>query len=97
MQPHSFVLADLFDVAAMTLEVPDHIYELEPDTDWVSCPCCKGEKWLEVDDSPYRDACLAWGRPDLAKSYKPCLRCDQYGEILDVVSTPPMRTLALAA
>ena len=25
--PHSFVLADLFDVESMTLDIPDYVYE----------------------------------------------------------------------
>jgi hypothetical protein len=47
--PHSFVLADLFEVESMTLDIPDHVYEDDPLLEWVVCPCCEGEKWLEVE------------------------------------------------
>jgi hypothetical protein len=47
--PHSFVLASLFDVEAMCNEIPDHIYESDPSLEGVTCPCCDGEKWLEVE------------------------------------------------
>jgi hypothetical protein len=42
--PHSFVLASLFDVESMTLEIPDHMLESDPSLEWVTCPCREGEK-----------------------------------------------------
>jgi len=83
--PHSFVLADLFDVEAHSLDVPDHVIEADPMFDWIVCPACNGERWVEVAGSAWEEACLAWGRPDLSKSIKPCLRCLD-GEVLDTSS-----------
>ena len=34
--PHSFVLADLFDVVSLELEVPDHVLEDEPGLVWTT-------------------------------------------------------------
>lgn len=53
---HSFVLASLFDVETMSLEVPDHVYESDPSLEWVTCPCCDGEKWLETDGNCWTKA-----------------------------------------
>jgi hypothetical protein len=55
-RPHSFVLADLFDVAAMTLDIPDCVYESDPLLEWVVCPCCAGEKWLETHSNGWTKA-----------------------------------------
>jgi hypothetical protein len=42
--PATFVLASLFDVESMTSEIPDHVLESDPSLEWVTCPCCDGEK-----------------------------------------------------
>jgi hypothetical protein len=47
--PHSFVLADLFDVGAMSYPVPDYLLEDEPELDWTPCPACDAEGWQEND------------------------------------------------
>ena len=55
--PHSFVLASLFDdVESMSLDIPDHVYENDPLIEWVTCPCCDGEKWLEVQGNGWTRA-----------------------------------------
>jgi hypothetical protein len=78
--PHSFVLASLFDVEAMTLEVPDLAYELDPCIGVTPCPDCDGQGWLEVEGS-------AWFNPAWAfhtfSSMKACHRCHCTGEVLE--------------
>ena len=71
--PHSFVLADLFDVESMSLEVPDHALEDEPGLEWVVCPICNGKGWIEGSPSIWT------GRP----TARPCPRCRCRGEVLD--------------
>ena len=73
--PHSFVLADLFDVASMTLEVLDHLLEDEPGLEWVTCPECDGEGWVIAAEPN------GWTRGD---AFTPCRRCRQLGEVLDL-------------
>jgi hypothetical protein len=75
--PHSFVLADLFDVAAMSYPVPDHLLEDEPELEWILCPECDGEKWVEIYG-------FAWQTPpELCKGLRRCPRCKGHGEVLD--------------
>lgn len=86
--PHSFVLADLFDVEAMTLEIPDHVYESDPSIEWVTCPECEGEKWLEVEGNGwtrtlFSDPRKAFVYGSLNHSYTPCTRCHGHGEVLE--------------
>jgi hypothetical protein len=86
--PHSFVLASLFDIEAMSLEVPEHVYESDPSLEWVTCPCCEGEKWLEVEGNIwtkalYEDHRRAYAHRHLNSSYKVCGRCSGVGEVLD--------------
>jgi hypothetical protein len=86
--PHSFVLASLFDVESMSNEVPDHILESDPSLEWVTCPCCDGEKWLEVEGNVWTKALFADMRyqyvySELGSSYKVCNRCGGVGEVLD--------------
>jgi hypothetical protein len=106
--PHSFVLASLFDVEAMSLDIPDHIYESDPSLEWVTCPCCDGEKWLEVEGNIwtkvlFSDSRRAYAHRHLNHSYKVCGRCSGVGEVLDDLTTfTPQHTplpaeLALAA
>ena len=96
--PHSFVLADLFDVESMSLEIPDHVLESEPGLEWIACPECDGQGWLGCYGlSPYGDAANAWHRPDLDLVYKPCLRCSQQGNVLDISSNKSMLQLKIAA
>jgi len=88
MSPHSFVLADLFDVNALELTAPDHVIEADTSFEWTVCPDCDGQEWVEVECSAYAKSARAWGRPDLARGYKPCLRCNQQGEVLDLPLEP---------
>jgi hypothetical protein len=86
--PHSFVLASLFDVEAMSNDVPDHILESDPLLEWVTCPTCDGEKWLEVEGNVWTKALfsdhrLAYAHRHLNHSYKVCGRCNGSGEVLD--------------
>ena len=88
--PHSFVLADLFDVLGMSLEIPDHVLEDEPCLELVPCPECEGEGWLEAHGSAWGASCAAWGRPDLNFVLKPCLRCHGEGEVLGWLEPTPL-------
>ena len=45
--PASGVLADLFDVSGMSLDVPDHVLEDEPGLELVPCAVCEGKGWIE--------------------------------------------------
>ena len=76
--PHSFVLADLFDVASMSQDVPDHLLENEPCEGLVPCPECGGERWLAAHG-------LAWGaacdRADLNFVFQPCSFCHGEGVV----------------
>jgi hypothetical protein len=86
--PHSFVLASLFDVETMSLEIPEHVLESDPSLEWVTCPCCDGEKWLEVEGNIwtkalYSDHRRAYAHRHLNSSYKVCGRCSGVGEVLD--------------
>ena len=71
--PHSFVLTDLFGVKSLELIVPDHVLEAEPGLEWVTCPTCEGEGWVEGSSSPW---------PNLPSAI-PCRRCYRLGEVLD--------------
>jgi hypothetical protein len=91
--PHSFVLASLFDVEAMCNEIPDHIYESDPSLEGVTCPCCDGEKWLEVEGNVWTKALFsdprrAYAHRHLNHSYKVCGRCCGVGEVLDDLTSP---------
>jgi hypothetical protein len=86
--PHSFVLASLFDVEAMSNDVPDHVYESDPSLEWVTCPCCDGEKWREVEGNVWTKALFSdhrrpYAHRALNHSYKVCGRCCGVGEVLD--------------
>jgi hypothetical protein len=86
--PHSFVLASLFDVESMSNDIPDHILESDPSLEWVVCPCCDGEKWLEVEGNVWTKALFsdprrAYAHRHLNHSYKVCGRCCGVGEVLD--------------
>jgi hypothetical protein len=90
--PHTFVLASLFDVEAMSNDIPDHVYESDPSLEWVTCPCCDGEKWLEVEGNVwtkalFADPRLAYAHRHLNSSYKVCGRCSGTGEVLDDLTT----------
>ena len=43
LTPHSFVLADLFDVVSLSLEIPGHVIKSDERLKLVPCPDCKGE------------------------------------------------------
>jgi hypothetical protein len=99
-QPHSFVLADLFDVAAMTLEVPDHIFDSDPSLAWVTCPCCDGDMWTQQTGNGWTSALFAERRQayayrNLNSSYKICGRCNGSGEVLDL-ATPEFQIVLVA-
>ena len=86
----SWVLADLFDVTALELLIPDHVLENEPGLELIPCPECGGEGWLECYGSAWSASCEAWGRPDLNFTLKPCSRCHCEGEVLGLsVPAPP--------
>ena len=100
--PHSFVLADLFDVSSMCLEVPDHVLENDPGLEWTSCLQCNGERWVESGISTWATPYALTFFPNVCTTLKPCLRCYGEGEVLDVYDpTPleftPLQELALAA
>ena len=79
--PHSFVLADLFEVTARELLVPDHVLEEDQGLEYVPCSACDGQGWIECYSSAWGSSCEVWGRPDLNFSYKPCTRCHCEGEV----------------
>ena len=87
--PHSFVLADLFDVASMSQEVPDHLLEDEPGLAWVMCPECDGEGWV-LAARPN-----GWTGGD---AFAPCPRCRGRREVLETFaaeySAPTLRRAA---
>jgi hypothetical protein len=89
--PHSFVLASLFDVEAMTLDIPDHILESDLGLEYVCCPSCDGEKWLETNHNGWVSALFshparAYAHRYLNNSYKACGRCNGSGEVLDLAT-----------
>jgi hypothetical protein len=89
--PASFVLASLFEVESMTLEVPDHVLESDPSLEWVTCPSCDGDKWLETEGNGWCDALFsdprrAYAYRALNRAYKVCGRCSGSGEVLDCTS-----------
>ena len=95
--PSSWVLADLFDVISMSLDVPGHVLEDEPGLEYMPCNACDGQGWIECYGSAWGASCELWGRADLAFTYKPCTRCHCEGEVLDVplsVSSPALLRLA---
>ena len=85
--PHSFVLADLFDVTSLELLTPDHVLEGDEELEYVSCSACDGQGWIECHGSAWGGSCGLWGRLDLNFTLKPCTRCHCEGEVLDVVPT----------
>ena len=89
LTPHSFVLADLFDVLGMSLDVPDHVLEHERDLKWIACPCCKGERYLEIEGSAWGEAARLWNRSELNVAFKLCSRCHGEGEVLEPVDLSP--------
>ena len=96
--PHSFVLADLFDVASLELLTPDHVLEGDQGLELVPCSVCDGQGWIECHGSAYSASCDLWGRPDLNFTLKPCTRCHCEGEVLDFpLSVPSPVQLRLAA
>ena len=79
----SWVLADLFDVAALELSVPHHLLEDEPGLALAPCSACDGQGWIESYGSAWGASCGLWGRPDLNFTLKPCARCHCEREVLD--------------
>jgi hypothetical protein len=89
----TFVLADLFTVEPHSTEVPDHILESDPSLEWVTCPCCDGELWLETEGNGWTTALFsdhrrAYAHRHLNHSYKLCERCNGVGEVLDFLTSP---------
>ena len=84
--PHSFVLADVFDCAAHSSDVPAHLLENEPDVVPVTCGICHGEGWLEgewLSIYSTRDGCHY-----PATTHTVCHRCNGTGETLDIEPEP---------
>ena len=94
MTAHSFILADLFNVQAMSLDVPEHLLESEPDLELVPCPDCDGEGWVFSEGSAWQDAARLFLREDLCWSLRPCPRCHGDREVLDVLEPLPEATAA---
>ena len=89
-QPASWVLADTpgtLNGLACALEVPefetvpDHLQEMEPGTEWVTCPQCDGEKHVLA---------LGGGCEYAEEWLTRCLRCHGDGEVLDYVGVQPI-------
>jgi hypothetical protein len=85
---HSWVLASLFNVESMSNDIPEHVYENDPTLEWVTCPCCDGERWLDTGHNPwttalFSDSRRAYAHRHLNHSYKVCGRCNGVGEVLD--------------
>ena len=79
--PHSYVLAEVFNLEAHSLEVPEHLLENEPGVEWVTCPRCDGEKHVFS----------VWGSYEYAdERLTRCLRCWGDGEVLDYVEVQPI-------
>ena len=85
--PSNWVLADLFEVAALELLTPDYVLEGDQGLELVACPECDGEGWFECHGSAWGASCEAWDRPDLNFTLKPCTRCHCEGEVLDFIPT----------
>lgn len=90
--PHSFVLADLFDVVSLELRVPDHVSEDEPGLVWVQCPECEGSGWLEGRQNSRKGRVYYY-----LLGVRPCPRCCAQGEVLDLPSSKLEPVLRLAA
>jgi hypothetical protein len=89
----TFVLADVFAVETMSLDIPDHVLESDPSLEWVTCPCCDGELWLETEGNGWTSALFsdhrrAYAHRHLNHSYKLCGRCNGVGEVLDSLTSP---------
>ena len=89
-QPASWVLADTpgaLTGLACALEVPefetvpDHVQEMEPGTEWVTCPRCHGEKHVLA---------LGGGCEYAEERLTRCLRCYGEGDVLDFVGVQPI-------
>jgi uncharacterized protein YbaR (Trm112 family) len=82
---------DLSTPQAHYFDIPDHVYEDDPLLEWVCCPLCQGEKWLEVEGNHwtrvlFSDIRRAFAYRALNHSYKPCTRCGASGEVLDLAT-----------
>ncbi len=75
----SFVLADLFDVESMTLDIPLEVYEADVSIGFITCPDCEGEGWIEVEGSAWYNR--AWAMHTFT-SMKPCTTCHCEGLVL---------------
>lgn len=98
--PHSFVLADLFDVVSLEQEVPEHVYESDPSLEWVTCPCCDGKKWVKKEgngwcDALFSDPRMIYAHRHLNYAYKICGRCNGCGEVLAYPALTPTTQLLL--
>jgi hypothetical protein len=99
--PASFVLADLFDVEAMSNDVPEHVHESDPSLEWVTCSCCDGQRFVETNGngwtkSLFADPRMVYVHHNLSSSYKVCGRCSGVGEVLDF-TTPTAKPESLLA
>ena len=80
--PTSWVLASLFDVESMTLEIPLEIYELDASIGFTLCPDCEGQGWIEVEGSAWYNR--AWALHTFT-SMKPCTTCNCEGMVLEAL------------
>jgi hypothetical protein len=69
-------------------DVPDHILESDEGLEYVTCPCCDGEKWLEAEGNDWTTALFsdvrrAYAHRALNSSYKVCERCKGDGKVLE--------------
>jgi hypothetical protein len=85
-RPHSFVLADLFNVEAMSLDVPEHVLEHDPFLETLLCPDCGGHGWQGVDENGWNSH--YWLERGMRfGGCKPCHRCHASGSVLDYVES----------
>ena len=70
--PHSFVLADLFDVQAHSLEIPDFVLEADAEVITVICDDCLGDGFrLAYDGREYACCeCKGSGTLEPARGYQ---------------------------
>ena len=66
----------------MCLEIPDSVYESDPSLEWVTCPDCEGEGWIEVEGSAWYNR--AWALHTFT-SMKPCTTCHCEGLVLEAL------------
>jgi hypothetical protein len=78
------------------------VYESDPSLEWVTCPCCDGAKWLEVEGNIwtkalFADPRMAYAHRALNYSHKVCGRCSGVGEVLDDLTSPKVALQSIQA